>query len=273
MFTGNLRRFDGTDWLTVGGGVDEDVRGMVEDTDGSLIVGGRLVTAGGVTVNRVARWDGANWSALGSGFDDQVNAVAFGPDGALYAGGFFAGSSDYVEGTGTGTALSGVARWNGATWEPLGPGLDGYVRDLAVYDGKLLVIGKFKLAGSVELGSVATWDGTDWAAVGDPTLFRYPWGSAIQLSAVAVQANGFFLAGTFADIDNGGDPLTGVAWWNGSAFVSLGGGTSDVVEDVVITPDGRAAIVGGAFTAAGNLDALSLARWEFDDQVGTVVTP
>ena len=274
LFSGGFKRFDGTVWSTVGGGVDDDVRGMTEDTDGSLIVGGSLVTAGGVTVNHIGRWDGAAWSAFGTGVNGQVNAAAFGPDGALYIGGFFTGTSDYDADAGTGTALSRVARWTGDSWEPLGSGLsEGFVRDIAIYDGKLLVVGQFKKVDGVDASSVALWDGTTWAPVGSGSVFRYSWGGAIPIGAVAVQANGFFVAGAFAWLDNGGQTLNCVAWWDGQDFVPLGAGTSDIVEDVAITPDGRSVFLGGVFTAAGDLNSLSLARWDFDDVTGTVVEP
>jgi hypothetical protein len=69
----------------------------------------------------------------------------------LIAGGPFAG---VVPG------LNGVARWDGATWQPLGPGIvSGGVNALAVRSGELIVGGAFSNAGGQLAHDLARWHG------------------------------------------------------------------------------------------------------------------
>jgi len=91
----------------------------------------------------LAAGDGFVWSALGTGMGGsqvqvapgvvltaEVKALAVAPDGTVYAGGSFE--------TVGGVSASNIAKWNGATWSPLGPGIRGIVEALAVApDGTL----------------------------------------------------------------------------------------------------------------------------------------
>jgi hypothetical protein len=115
----------------------------------ALYVGGLFTAIGGLTVNHIAKWNGTSWSALGSGFDNNtggptyVHALAVFDEGSgprLFAQGDFT--------TAGGAAVTGVARWNGSTWSPLGHGLNPYYLTyggaLAVYDdssGPALYVG------------------------------------------------------------------------------------------------------------------------------------
>ena len=69
----------------------------------------------------MARWSisGASWSALGGGVGgdpifDQVNALAV-EAGALVVAGSFPTATDTISRT-----VNNIARWDGATWSPLG---------------------------------------------------------------------------------------------------------------------------------------------------------
>src|SRR5690606_14549875 len=74
-----------------------------------------------------------------------------------------------------GAAVSGIAKYDGSGWSAVGDGglaggeHDGRVNTLGVYDDgtgeKLYVGGSFDTAGGVLALNIATWDGTDWAAV------------------------------------------------------------------------------------------------------------
>jgi hypothetical protein len=74
-----------------GPGLENDVR-AVTIYQGDLVVAGDFLTAGEMTVNRIARWDGTQWSALsgpsGTGMNNTVFALTV-HDGDLIAGGFF----------------------------------------------------------------------------------------------------------------------------------------------------------------------------------------
>ncbi len=117
------------------------------------------------------------------------------------------------------------------------------------------------------------WDGEEWSAIGLGTEWVYDWGGALQLTALAVQPNGFFVSGAYTNVMIGEATFNGVAWWNGTTFEPLGEGTNDLIEDLVIRPDGRSLFVGGPFLRAGANPSLGLALWEYEDAVGTEVEP
>src|SRR5262245_29744756 len=99
--TRGIARWDGTQWSSVGGGLDGGARCFLVYDDGlgggpALYVGGGFTMAGGVAAEGIARWDGSDWSALGGGIgtipNHAVNALAEFDDGtgpALYACGTF----------------------------------------------------------------------------------------------------------------------------------------------------------------------------------------
>ena len=60
---GSIARWDGSNWLGVGAGVDGEVHALASD-GGSLYAGGEFVTSGADTVMNVARWDGNRWIPL-----------------------------------------------------------------------------------------------------------------------------------------------------------------------------------------------------------------
>ena len=134
------------------------------------------------------RWTGAGWVRLGDGLDGQVYALTiFG--GALVAAGEFRASGS--------VPLEHVARWNGASWEPMGS-LPSAARALAVYDGQLYA-GPFR------------WDGSAWTNVlqTDGTVY------ALEEYAGLLIAGGDFKTA-------GGLATPALVGWNGSALVSLG---------------------------------------------------
>ncbi len=111
------------------------------------ICGNETCDSGNVIANRIAKWNGANWAALGNGIDGLVFDIEVsGSD--VYAGGDFYflcndATCDYS------TAIAdNVAKWNGATWAPLGLGVGGRgepdtVLELAVREGEIYVVGDF----------------------------------------------------------------------------------------------------------------------------------
>jgi len=143
-----------------------------------LVIGGRFSTAGGRVVNGIAMWDGFSWQPFGSGFDNissgasqfEVTALAVLPSnygafaGQLVAAGYFS-SAD-------GVTVNSIARWDGAGWQPINGGIQGYVAALAVgpsnagsLAGQLVVVGTFGIGGAAANG-VASWDGAAWHALG-----------------------------------------------------------------------------------------------------------
>ncbi|HEY1016977.1 MAG TPA: hypothetical protein VGE07_29960, partial [Herpetosiphonaceae bacterium] len=173
--TAGVLRWDGRRWHRVGAnGPAGEVRALAEH-GGSIYVGGRFATAGGVTVNNLARWDGSAWHPVGGGVAGAgatVGALAS-HNGALYAGGSFL--------TAGGVTVNNLARWDGSAWHSVGGGVLGNnqpgpytvvsyapVNELVVHQAQLYVGGAFTQTGSLPLSGLARWDGANWSSVGGP---------------------------------------------------------------------------------------------------------
>lgn len=136
---------------------------------------GWFTSAGGQPAKLVAKWNGSSWSALGSGV-----GVSFPPDGvfrmevfddgdgpALYVGGTFA-----IAG---GALASNIARWDGASWKPLGSGVIGQPTALRAFDDGSdaspdLYVGGIGAAGSQPASGIARWSGCAVSTTPTPGL-------------------------------------------------------------------------------------------------------
>jgi hypothetical protein len=103
----------------------------------------------------VYRWNGVGGTVLGT-CDNWVRALQVLPNGDLIAGGDF--------NTINSQPMRKVARWDGSSWSPLGPGLNNVVNILGkLADGDLLAGGFFTSAVGGGGGAHFTrWDGSTW---------------------------------------------------------------------------------------------------------------
>lgn len=196
----NIARWDGVAWSPLGGGTNDRVSSLLPLPSGGFVASGSFTMAGGVAADYVARWDGSTWSAVGASpvpvrvvlvtasgdlvgtrgslgasaevvrlagttwttlgtFDYGVSDVEELPDGDLVAAGLFLAVD--------GSPAQRVARFDGATWSPLGSGV-GYasVADLAMdaRRGELLLAGSFVSAGGLVSSYLARLTSTCAAA-------------------------------------------------------------------------------------------------------------
>src|SRR5262249_46788120 len=146
-----------------------------------------------------------------------------------------------------------IAAWNGSTWSALGSGLrtDYYgtpaeVRNLAVFDGKLIASGFFTNAGGAPVTNIAAWDGTAWSALEPGFLYA-------DVDALTVFDGKLIAGGGFSRA--GGQ--SGIAAWDGVSWTGLGSGVARTGGAVVLAlavVDGRL-IAAGQFTSAGGVPA------------------
>ncbi|MFN7963569.1 MAG: hypothetical protein U0002_20075, partial [Thermoanaerobaculia bacterium] len=152
----------------------------------------------------------------------SVNDLAFFDDGsgmALYAAGQFH--------TASGAWSYHVARFDGASWKPLGTGFSSGVASLAVYDdgngARLYAAGGFASSSTgYGLDGIARWNGTDWERVG------LGFNAAVADLAVVDFGSGpeLVAAGSFTRADYGTGwhgqaiwtPVTGFARWDGERW-------------------------------------------------------
>ncbi|MEQ8316985.1 MAG: GC-type dockerin domain-anchored protein [Phycisphaerales bacterium] len=265
----NIARWDGQAWAPLDSGTNLFTYAMVAFDDGTgekLCAGGNFYRAGGVDVDNIARWDGARWGPVGAGFFGSVHSLAIYDDGSgpiLYAGG------NLNRSTGGAHSLKGIARWDGAAWNPVGVGLGLYfveVRALVVFDDgngpALYAAGDFGILGDRRIANhIAKWDGVAWqplegsGGIGlDDTAF-----------ALAVYDDGageaLYVGGRFQHA--GGVPARGVARWDGSEWSGLADGFDGVALDMQVYDDGSgpALFVGGRLASSGE-PVESVAKWD-----------
>ena len=232
----------------------------------ALYAAGYFIYAGNSSVFNIAKWNGASWSGLNVGnltqdfycltvFDDGL-----GSGSALYAGGNFTSLG--------GVTVNRIAKWNGATWTPLGPALSGPVTSFAFFDDHsgggeaLFVGGSFTTIGSVNANHIAKWNGTNWVALGNGL------NSDVYCLAVFNDGQGasLYAGGRFTNAS--GIAANSIAKWNGTNWSAVGSGIRGVpsftmVNALAVYDDGggSALYAGGSFTNAGGVAAASLAKW------------
>jgi hypothetical protein len=218
----------------------------------------------------VLRWNGTSWvtlNGLSGSLDASVGALGVYDDGsgaALYAGGNF----DYPS--------QGLAKWNGATWNPVGGGLGftgGYlwVDAMTVFDdgsgSALYVGGRFDYAFNgptyVPAHGVIKWSGSAWSSLAGGISSSPAIDPRVYALAVYDDGTGpaLYAGGSFTGI--GGVSANYIAKWDGSTWSPLGTGVDAYVYALTTYNDGTgpALFVGGTFTSVGGVQAHGLAKW------------
>ncbi len=180
-----IARWDGTNFSSLGGfGPGPSIYSLtVFDDDGpgphepALYAGGTfsVYQEEGETIRNVAKWDGTSWYSLGanltssSGLTPDIKTMtAYDPGGNGSGLSKLIVAGNFIK-IGTVSALN-IAQWDGASWSPMGSGLNGTVYSLRVLDPDgdgplqpmLYAGGSFNTAGGVAAARIARWDGNAW---------------------------------------------------------------------------------------------------------------
>ncbi|MCA9759794.1 MAG: hypothetical protein KDA27_28615, partial [Candidatus Eisenbacteria bacterium] len=283
----NVALFDGTQWASLGAGVEGDLRTIC--SRGSEIFVGGSSFAG----ENVARWNGTDWEDIGAGviggalvntlhtYNDRVLAAGtvqsgllewtgstwepfegFTSSGTVYAleqvgDSLFVGG--YFENANGLDAADSVLLWDGTQWITLGSGVEyfngiGLVTQLEFFNGQIVASGAMSLGD--ERVSTLTWDGSAWVP------FSEGIGGFLPQSPVALYSfeGDLYAGGSFSEAS--GKLASCIARTDGGEWASLGSGGTGVgaiVWDVALYDND--VIVGGGMTVAGSVTARGIARW------------
>lgn len=197
-----------------------------------------------VRPSRIVKYTTAgSLAALGSGANAPVRAVAVSPTGNIVVAGDFDGVA--------GVTTRRIARWDGAAWQSLGTGLDGFPTTVLCPDDQTIIVaGAITAAGGSPVQGVARWNGTSWEAMGSlPPAVR----------TLALDSSGtIHAAGGMGILD--GTPGARVVRWSGSQWSAIDSGLNGEVRSMLLMPDNRLAAV-GTFTRASTLEFDRLAFW------------
>lgn len=177
------------------------------------------------------------WQPLGggvaSGFPTTVNALTVFND-ELIAGGNFT--------TAGGVSASNIARWNGASWMPLGTGTSGTFPDvlcLYVHGNWLIAGGSFTSAGGISTNRIARWNGTIWRRLGP--------GFDSGVFALGAYDGDLIAGGQFGESGGGGggggSEFNHIARWNGQNWLQMNSGINLDVR--AVTNESTEFIAGG----------------------------
>lgn len=233
--------------------------------DGALIAGGTAMTGGR---GHVHRWTGSAWAPVGTFLDAPVRALAM-LGGDLVAGGSFESSRvSAAAGAPGDRSLANVARFDGASWQPMASGLDDEVRVLVPVRDGVLAGGFFTRTGDGRTflpTRLARWTGSAWRPVGsidarldDAVRSVVPLRDLGGALADGAPPGGVLVAGSF--VDAGDRRLGGVARLDGDGAHLVGGGSAVDGRVHAIHVDGDAVILGGEFTHVGGVAISRIAR-------------
>jgi hypothetical protein len=252
---GGIGRWDGSAWRPLGPGVNGTVLAIESNgqTEAGLIAAGQFTTAGGQPARNIARWDGSAWQPLGTGLDGTVYALAYFGQGtarALYAGGAFT--------TAGGVPARGIARWDGSTWSAVGPGISGSIatvyalRDVSTADDpRLAVGGSFTRAAELDAANIATWNGTEWLALGTGLN-----GPVFALESQPLRSTRtIYAGGAFTNTASGDVALSRFARFDDGVWKAPGS-VGDAVQALLLARVGGATslFVGGSFQSSPSSD-------------------
>lgn len=282
----HIARWNGSSWAGLGSGLTgefgdpSDAEGNdLAVVDGTLVVAGYFLNAGGAPADGIAGWTGSSWTYFnnGSNFGNQVYEVG------EWTGDIIAQEE-----------LGSIVRWNGVSWLPfgytpggihcitdtsyglvfggqfnqidsvvadnlalrdpstgwesmaVGMGVDGDVTCLLEWNGLMVAGGVFSRAGSITDQNLAAWDGSNWNSLGGGPA--YLWGG--HVSALVEYNGDLVVGGLFTSI--GGVAAERIARWDGTAWHPLGAGSP-------ASSVGGFAVIAGELYATGYWDGVQTA--------------
>jgi trimeric autotransporter adhesin len=211
----NIAVWNGTEWSTLGRGVDGKVYDICKVGNDIYVAGDfTFVDKGanteGIKANRIAKWDGTKWSAIAANAVDRT-IYALATDGKnLYMGGNFTKINDETE-------TRGVAKYDGTKITAIDGQFDRAILSMTWLNGKLYAGGIFNAYGDDQVNKVAVWDGTSWSEAGNGGLNASV--SRLTNDGTSVYASGkFSIDGSQGIAKYDGSKWTSFAKTNGETF-------------------------------------------------------
>lgn len=228
-------------WRPLEDGTDTSISRIL-DVAGERYAVGRFRLIEGVLAGCVARQSGHTWEPLPRLVDSDVlgDALIDAADyrGDLVVAGQYTSPAD--------PSLSYVARWDGESWVPVGPGFWSAPIHSLYADGDSL------WAGGAQGIGVLNPTGT-WTDVAQPFTTVSP----MPFQHLTRHGDSMIVAGRFTLI--GGVPAQNIASWSGAGWEALGSGLSGMIYAVASFQNRL--IVGGFFSIPGYAER-NLAEWD-----------
>lgn len=255
----NLAKWDGTNWSAVGSGLNQ-INALVTAPNG-------LVFAGGV--DTLGYIHNGAWHPFA--FGGSVYTMETDSQSQIYIGGVF--------GLINNEPMTLVAQWNGTSWTNMNWGFpnfgSGGVNSLEVGNNRVYAVGELLTAVGQPVHHAAVWDGATWDTLGELTGqgFAGAWdinGWPVAINVLATTAEGEIYAGGNFQLA-GDETAYSIAKWDGADWLPLGAGIGCHISCMYGNKTGKVMAmdiadsgnlyVAGSFTAAGNIPAHHVAKW------------
>jgi len=158
---GDIIRYDGNNWKSVGGGLHGGMSEVVSMVvyKNELYVAGTFTKSGGNVGNYIQKWDGTQWSEVGGGVmgingsNGQIWDIMVYND-KLYAAGYFTSAGE--------VPAQYIAAWDSTKWCGLGSIFNSSVKYLEVLNGMLYIGGAFSNIDGYPMYHIAKWTGGNY---------------------------------------------------------------------------------------------------------------
>lgn len=248
-------------------GVDRSARCFGLTDSGELVIGGSFKYADGIEVNGISSWNGQSFDSILSGASNCFNAC--GPIVAIheFADEIYVGG--YISQMGN-QSVSGIAKWNGQTWQnvSLGLGVSGYGRAqvFSLIDDVFFVGGVFDTAGSIAANSLAILSNATWQSAMNFPNTHESFDNLMTVQAIVEFDDDIYVAGAFPPNDT---LSRNIIKWNGNDWVSVGTGINGVsswLNDAIVF-NGKLYVAGYFSQSDGNVSSGVMA-WDGMDWIG-----
>ncbi len=250
-------------WSKVGNGLGDSVHGMTV-YDGRLVLGGSF----GVNLSGcIIEFDSTNFvNTVDDNIGIVVRDVHVWNNNLIAVGDFWNAPPPPSPSPQPCTGCNGAARWDGASWQPLGTGMDNDVLCIGEYEGDLVIGGDFEsVDGNSAIQRIGRWNGSSWNYF-DPynppdTVFRN------DIRAIAVYDNELFVGGDFNNASGSGS-ADGLAKWKVDSLKWKGivkpGGIDSTVRALFVD-DGKLYIGGHFRQILGDSSMSGIVCWDGDN--------
>lgn len=152
----NILRWTGTQWDSVGAGIQTGHVDDFEVYNNELYIGGSFRTDNGAPGNYVVKWNDSSYSDVGGGVMGLANGNGQVQDLHVYDNHLYAVGAFYYAG---GISAKFIAKWDGTDWCGIGNELSGQIT-MATFNGELYVGGGiWAIIGNDTICGVAKWIG------------------------------------------------------------------------------------------------------------------
>ena len=232
-------------------------RVLYDSVHNKLLVSGKNINKiGSLPVRGIMSWDGTKWDSLAGGINTHDKTFnPNNPNGTIYScipynGKLLAGGIFQSVG---GIYTQCLGLWDGNKWDSLpkrafraGSGNAAVVGFLK-FNSKLYIYGQFDSIAKQPTQSMGYWDGVNF----NPIIL--PVNNVLAVNSLIVFQNELYVGGTFFHTTMT-DPKNQILKWNGTSWVSVGGGIPGVVSRIysMAIYNNELYVAGRFFKADGN---------------------